>query len=348
MPDFFPGTRRCLPAMLLLRLLPLTRPLLLLLLLLGGWCSAWAQDGAGATDFPTRPIRLIVPMPAGGGTDVWARVTAERMSQLLGQKVLVDNRPGAGTMIGAEFVAHAPADGYTLLVGDIGTFALNPHLHRKMAYDPARDFTPVTLTSRHLLVLAVPRKSDLGSVPGLIERAREQPGALNYGSAGVGSPHHLAMELLQQRSGALLRHVPYKSGAALTADMLAGQLAAAFIDLPSALPHLRSGWLRGLALAAPQRLPYLPDLPTMEELGFAGFEAEAWQGLVAPAGTPPAVVARLNAAYAQVCSEAETRRRLGMVGIELTPSTPQEFSAFQHAESERWGQLIHDHGILID
>jgi tripartite-type tricarboxylate transporter receptor subunit TctC len=316
-----------------------------------GPAGARAQTGAEATPlpgYPARPIRLVVPMPAGGGTDVWARLIAERMGQLLGQRVLVDNRPGAGTMIGAELVARAPADGYTLLVGDIGTYALNPHLYRKITYDPVRDFTPITLTSRHLLVLAVPRRSDLASVQALVERAREQPGALAYGSASVGSPHHLAMELLQQRSGIRLRHVPYKGGAPLTADMLAGQLDAAFMDLPSALPHLRSGWLRGLAVAAPQRLPYLPELPTMEEAGHPGFEAQAWQGLVAPAGTPAAVVARLNAVYAQVCSEPEVQRRLAMIGIELTPGSAQEFSELQHSESARWGRLIREQGLLLD
>lgn len=334
-----------------LHLPPLTRfSALLLGLLMGGCLPVWAQNApaAAATPYPTHPIRLVVPMPAGGGTDVWARVIAERMSQLLGQKILVDNRPGAGTAIGAELVARAPADGYTLLVGDIGTYALNPHLYRKLAYDPVRDFVPITLTSRHLLVLAVPRKSDVSSVQALVERAREQPYALNYGSASVGSPHHLAMELLLQRTGVQLRHVPYKGGAPLTADMLAGQLDAAFMDLPSALPHLRSGWLRGLAIVAPQRLPYLPDLPTMEELGYAGFEAQAWQGLSAPAGTPAEIIARLNAAYAQVCSEPDVRRRLAMIGIELTPSSAQEFSAYQRAESERWGKLIREHGILVD
>ena len=225
-----------------------------------GWSTVWSQTAAGATPapaYPTRPIRLVVPMPAGGGTDVWARVITERLSHVLGQRVFVDNRPGAGTMIGAEFVARAPADGYTLLVGDIGTYALNPHLYDKIAYDPLRDFTPISLTSRHLLVLAVPRKSTLASVQELIDLAREKPGALNYGSASVGSPHHLAMELLEQRAGIVLRHVPYKGGAPLTADMLAGQLDVAFMDLPSALPHLRSGWLRGLAIvgAGPPALP---------------------------------------------------------------------------------------------
>ncbi len=298
--------------------------------------------------YPNHPIRLVVPMPAGGGTDVWARVIAERLSQVLGQRVLVDNRPGAGTTIGAELVARAPADGYTLLVGDIGTYALNPHLYRKLPYDPVRDFTPVTLTARHLLVLAVPRKSELASLQALLERAREQPGALAYGSASVGSPHHLAMELLQQRNGIRLRHVPYKGGAPLTADMLAGQLDVAFIDLPSALPHLRSGWLRGLAIAAPQRLPELPELATLEELGQTGFEAQAWQGLVVPAGTPAAVVARLNAAYAQVCREPEVQRRLSQIGIELTPGSPQEFSDHQRSESARWGRLIREQGLLLD
>ena len=330
---------------------PRPRPWLPLLLLLFSWSNASAQAGveaAPAASYPTRPIRLVVPMAAGSATDIWARVVSERMSQVLGQKMVVDIRPGAGTQTAAEFVAHAQPDGYTLLLGDSATFALNPHLYRKLAYDPVRDFSPVTLTARQLLVLAVPRKSELASVQALLERARAQDGALRYGSAGVGSPHHLAMELLQQRAGIQLRHLPYRSVTPLTADMLAGQLDVAFMDLPSALPHLRSGWLRGLAIVAPQRLPYLPDIPTLEEAGLARFEAEVWQGLVAPAGTPAAVLARLNAAYAQVCSEPEVQRRLAMIGIELTPGSPQDFSDYQRTESARWGKLIREQGVQLD
>lgn len=329
----------------------LKRAWLPLLLLLFSARPAWAQadvEAAPRASYPTRPIRLVVPMAAGSATDVWARVISERMSQTLGQKIVVDIRPGAGTMTGAEFVARAPADGYTLLLGDIATYALNPQLHRKLAYDPVRDFSPVSLTSRQLLVLTVPRKSELASVQALLERARAQPGALSFGSAGAGSPQHLAMELLQQRAGIRLRHLPYRSVTPLTADMLAGQLDAAFMDLPSALPHLRSGWLRGLAIVAPQRLPYLPDIPTAEEAGLAGFEAEIWQGLVVPAGTPAEVVARLNAAYALACSDLEVQRRLAMIGIELTPGSPQEFSDYQRAEAARWGKLIREQGLLLD
>jgi len=329
----------------------LKRAWLPLLLLLISARPAWAQadvEAAPRASYPTRPIRLIVPMAAGSATDVWARVISERMSQTLGQKIIVDIRPGAGTMTGAEFVARAPADGYTLLLGDIATYALNPQLHRKLAYDPVRDFSPVSLTSRQLLVLTVPRKSELASVQALLERARAQPGALSFGSAGTGSPQHLAMELLQQRAGIRLRHLAYRSVTPLTADMLAGQLDAAFMDLPSALPHLRSGWLRGLAIVAPQRLPYLPDIPTAEEAGLAGFEAEIWQGLVVPAGTPAEVVARLNAAYALACSDPEVQRRLAMIGIELTPGSPQEFSDYQRAEAARWGKLIREQGLLLD
>lgn len=322
-----------------------------LLLLLFSGSHAWAQaevDAAPRASYPTRPIHLIVPMPAGTATDVWARVISERMSQTLGQKIVVDNRPGAGTMTAAEFVARAPADGYTLLLGDIATYALNPQLHRKLAYDPVRDFSPVTLTSRQLLVLAVPRKSELASVQALLERARAQPGALSFGSAGAGSPQHLAMELLQQRAGIRLQHRPYRSVPPLTADMLAGQLDVAFMDLPSALPHLRSGWLRGLAIVAPQRLPYLPDIPTAEEAGLPDFAAEIWQGLVVPAGTPAEVVTRLNAAYARACGEPEVQRRLAMIGLELTPGSPQEFSDYQRSEAARWGKLIRDQGLLLD
>jgi tripartite-type tricarboxylate transporter receptor subunit TctC len=317
---------------------------LILATILAAACGA----AIGQAAYPAKPIRLVVPMPPGGGTDAWARLIADKMGTLLGQPILVDNRPGAGTMIGAELVAKSAADGYTLLIGDIGTYAVNPNLYKKTAYDPAKDFTPITLTSRHLLVLAVPANSSIDSLSSLIARARAQPGVVSYGSASVGSPHHLAMELFQKAAGIRLNHAPYKGGAPLAADMVGGQLDVAFMDLPSALPHLQSGKLRGLALVASRRVQSLPQLPTMKELGFPRFEVTAWQGLVAPAGTARDIVAKLGATYARVSQDPEVRQKLDSIGIELTPGSPEEFGAYMQSESGKWGALIREKGISAD
>jgi tripartite-type tricarboxylate transporter receptor subunit TctC len=299
--------------------------------------------------WPTaRPVKIIVPMPPGGGTDSWARITAEKLTEALGQSFVVDNRPGAGTMIGAEAVAKSAPDGYTLLVGDIGTYSVNPHLYRKIPYDPGKDLTPVTLTTRHLLGLMVPASSDITSVQQLVERAKARPGGLNYGSASIGSPHHLAMALFESTAGIRMNHVPYKGGAPLAADMMAGQLDVAFMDLPTALPLARAGKLRALAVSTEQRLDLLPGVPTMAELGYTDYRATAWQGLMAPVGTPPDIVARINAAYARAATDPAFRRRFAEMGMELTPSTPQAFDAFRLAETARWGVLIREKGISAE
>ncbi len=303
----------------------------------------WAQSA-----WPLRPVKIVVPMPPGGGTDAWARIAAEKFGEILGQPFVVDNRPGAGTMIGAELVAKATPDGYTLLVGDIGTYAVNPNLYRRIAYDPGKDLAPVTLTARHLLGLIVPAGSDITSVQQLVDKARARPGALNYGSAGIGSPHHLAMALFERTAGVQMNHVPYKGGAPLAADMLAGQLDAAFIDLPTALPLVRAGKLRAIAVSTRERLDLLPGVTTLVELGYTDYRAEAWQGLMVPAGTPDEIITRLNAAYARASTDPAFRRRFGEIGIELTPSTPQEFDAFRRAETARWGVLIREKGISAD
>ncbi len=306
------------------------------------------QAARAQSSWPVRPVKIVVPMPPGGGTDAWARMAAEKFSEILGQPFVVDNRPGAGTMIGAELVAKAAPDGYTLLIGDIGTYSVNPNLYRRIAYDPAKDLAPVTLTARHLLGLVVPASSDVTSVQQLVEKARSRPGALNYGSAGIGSPHHLAMALFERTAGVQMNHVPYKGGAPLAADMLAGQLDAAFIDLPTALPLVRAGKLRAIAVSTRERLDLLPGVTTLVELGYADYRAEAWQGLMVPAGTPEDIIGRLNAAYARAITDPAFRRRFADIGIELTPSTPQEFDAFRRAETARWGVLIREKGISAD
>jgi tripartite-type tricarboxylate transporter receptor subunit TctC len=307
-----------------------------------------ALSQSAASNYPSRAIRLIVPMPPGGGSDFWARVATAKMSELLGQPIVVENRPGAGTMIGAETAARSAGDGYTLLLGDVGTYSVNPHLYKKMAYDPDKNFLPITLTSRQVMVLAVPAASAFQALQSVVARAREQPGRLNYGSAGVGSPHHLSMVLFEKAADIRLNHVPYKGGVPLATDMVGGQLDVAFMDLPSAMPHLKAGRLRALAVASSKRQETLRGVLTVAESGFPGFESEIWQGLVAPAGTPAAVIEQINAAYAKASADPEVRRRLIEVGIEPTPSAASDLAAQIKAESNKWGRLISERKITAD
>lgn len=310
---------------------------LCLLPLIAAGFTAQAQAQA---QYPERPIRFVVPMPPGGGTDYWARLTASKLEPILGTQVIVENKPGGGTIIAADYVARAPADGYTIMVGDIGTFAVNPGLHKTLPYAPLKDFSPITLTTTEALVLTVPANSPLASVEDLVRQAKAEPGKLNYGSASVGSPHHLAMELLQDQAGVQLTHIPYKGSAPIIPDLLGGALDAAFLDLPVAMAHLKSGRLKGLAVFAPGRLGGFPDLPTMREVGLGTQEIEAWKGLVVPDGVAPEIIDKLNAAYRQVSQDPDFIAKLQEMGVETTPSTPEEFSSYMAAEMERWTELV--------
>lgn len=303
---------------------------------------------AQAPAYPSKPIRLVVPMPPGGGTDYWARLTTTKMADALGQPILIDNKPGAGTRIAAEMVAHAPADGYTLLIGDIGTFSVNPHLYPKLSYDPVKDFRPISLTVRQALVLGVPTSSDFRSVADLVASAKANPGKLNYGSASIGSPHHLAMELFQSLAGVQMNHIAYKGGVPLVIDVVGGQVQAAFMDLPSAMPQIKAGRLRGLAVFSDKRLKAFPDIPTISESGYPGHAVEAWQGVVAPAGTPKEVLDRINSSYAAVSKDPDVINKLSEMGMEATPSTPQAFSDYMKSQTAAWGAIIRDKKISAE
>lgn len=303
---------------------------------------------AQESSYPNKPIRLVVPMPPGGGTDFWARLATTKMANLLGQPILVDNKPGAGTRIGADIVARAPADGYTLLVGDIGTFSVNPSLYSKLGYDPVNDFRPISLTVRQALVLAVPTSSELRSVADLVTRAKANPGKLNYGSSGVGSPHHLAMELFQSLASIQLNHIAYKGGAPMSIDLVGGQMEAAFMDLPSAMPQIKAGKLRGIAVFSEKRLRIFPDIPTVSESGYPGQVVEAWQGIVAPAGTPSSILNRVNASYAAVSKDPEVIQKLNDMGMEAIPSTERAFADYMKAQTAAWATIIRDKKITAD
>jgi tripartite-type tricarboxylate transporter receptor subunit TctC len=311
------------------------------LLLIAG--NAFAQS------YPTKPIRLVVPYPAGGATDFFARLVFPKVGETLGQTVVVENRPGAGTAIGASEVARSAADGYTILLGDAGTYAFNPTLYKKLSYDPAKDFAPISLTGRFALILAVnPAVVGASSVHDFVDAAKRQPGKMDYGAPGPGSPIHLAMELFKQRAGVTLTPIPYKGGADALSDLIGGRIGALFPDIATGLPQIRAGKIKALAVASEKRVAALPDLPTVGESGYPGFEAWAWQGFVAPAGTPRDVVMKLNGAFVKVMGDSTIKQRLSESGFEPQTSTPEQFAAYMKSEIAKWEKVIRESSISLD
>jgi len=304
---------------------------------------------ARAQNYPAKPIRLVVPYPAGGATDFFARLVFPKVGDALGQPVVVENRPGAGTAIGAAEVARSAPDGYTILLGDAGTYAFNPTLYKKLSYDPAKDFAPISLTGRFALILAVnPSVLNASSVDAFVQAAKQAPGKIDYGAPGPGSPIHLAMELFKQRAGITMTPIPYKGGADALSDLIGGRIGALFPDIATGLPQIRAGKIKALAVASEKRVAALPGLPTVGESGYPGFEAWAWQGFVAPAGTPHDVVMKLNAAFARVMADPAIKQRLSESGFEPQTSTPEQFSAYMKSEIAKWAKVIHESNISLD
>lgn len=310
--------------------------------------AALAAPAAAQQAYPAQPIRWIVPYPAGGGSDVTARTVSAGMRTPLGQPIVIDNRPGAGTIIGAEAVTTAKPDGYTVGTADSGTLAFNPSLYAKLPYDPLKSFAYVGGIARMPLVLVVNPSVPVASLKEFVAYAEKRPDTLTYASAGAGSPHHVAMELLQQQLKVRLTHVPYKGAAPAVQDLLAGQVDAMLLDLPGGMAHMKAGKLKLLAVAMPQRVAMLPDVPTMTEAGAPGFVAFAWQGLVAPAGTPQPVVERLNRELVRALADPEVREKLANLGVEPMPTTPGEFADYVRAEVSRWAPVIRAAGIRLD
>ena len=304
---------------------------------------------AQAQVYPDKPVRLVVPYPAGGGTDFFARAVGAQLSQQLGQQVVVENRPGAATIIGAEAVAKSAPDGYTLLLGDTATFAVNPSLYKKLPYDPNKDLKPVTMTGRFALLLVVnPARMPVNTVAQLLETARKSPGKIDYASPGPGSPHHLAMEMFKQRTGTDFNHVPYKGAAPAIQDLLGGQVPLMFLDLAAGAPQVKSGKLKALAVASDKRIAALPDLPTVAESGLPGFEAWAWQALAVPVATPNEIVARLNAEYRKAIAVPELRQKLIDAGIDPLQSSPEDASAYARSETLKWAKVISEGKITVE
>jgi len=299
-------------------------------------------------EFPARPIRWIVPYPAGAGADIVARTIGTQLAVDAGQPVQIDNRAGGNTALGAVEAARAPADGHTVLSADNGTLVFNPALYRNLSYNPARDFTPVTLLGRLPMVLLVGPASGVRDARAFIEDARAFPGKISFASAGTGSPQHLAMALLERQAGLRMVHVPYRGAAPALADLAGGQLPAMMCDLAAASRFIRSGKVRALAVANANRLPQLPEVPTFAELGMPQVEAAALMGLVAPAGTPPEVVARLQQSVASAIHNPAVQRKLAEFGVEPVGSTPAQFEALIGRESARWHALIRELGLSLD
>ena len=319
-------------------------------LLAGVWLAASfaALPAADAQPYPNKPIRFIVPFPAGGIADVMARVIGQKLTDAWNQPVVVENRAGAGGNIGAEIVAKSPPDGHTLIMGSIGTHAVNVSLFSKMPYDPVRDFAPVALViqAEGLLVLhpSVPVKT----VKELIALARARPGQLAYASAGNGTASHLAGELFKSMAKVDIVHIPYKGNVPAITDLIGGQTSMIFATMPTVLPQVKAGKLRALAVASAQRSPAAPDVPTIAEAALPGFEVTNWIGVFAPAGTPADIVARLNAEIMRIMRLPDVQPRLANEGAKFAPNTPHEFAAFQKSEIAKWGKVIRDARVVTD
>jgi tripartite-type tricarboxylate transporter receptor subunit TctC len=298
--------------------------------------------------WPERAVRLIVPFPPGGSNDIIARFLAEALRDRLGQPFLVENRSGAGGNIGADIVAKATPDGHTLLISAPPAFAINEHLYRSMPFNPERDLSPIALVASVPIVLMVPADSPARSLSDLIAMARREPGRLTFGSSSVGGTNHLAGELLKNLAGIDIIHVPYRGAAPAMTDLIAGRLQLYFDNMPGVLPQVREGRVRALAVAGAERTAALPELPTMAEAGLPGFEASSWFGMAAPAGTPPALIARINAAVLAALADPVLRERLASAGAEPGRLDVQGFTRFVAAERERWGRVVRASGASAD
>lgn len=321
------------------------RGLFLSMVLMSAIPFAPAAHAQKTPDWPTRPITLIVPFPPGGTTDLLARLVAREAGNRLGQNMVVENRPGAGGGIGAAAVARAQPDGYTVVMGTLGTQVTNQFIYAQMPYDSARDFAPVTLVANSPNVLLVSPKLGISTVAELLERARATPGALNFASTSLGGSPHLSGELFNSMAKVDIRHVPYKGSAPAMTDLLGGQVQMMIDNLPSAMGQIQAGTVKALAVTTPARVPLLPNVPTVAEAGLPGYEVNAWFGLLAPAGTPDAIVNRIYSAVANAVAEPAVRRQIEALGAIPVASTPQAFSDTIRADTDKWQQVIRNAGI---
>jgi tripartite-type tricarboxylate transporter receptor subunit TctC len=304
----------------------------------------WAQGA-----YPTKPVRIVVPFTPGGSSDILARAVGQELSKTLGQSFVIENVPGAGGSLGAEKVAKSAADGYTLLMGHIGTLAVNPSLYPNLPYQPLRDFVPVAWVARVPNVLVVNKNVPAQTLKELIALAKSRPGHLNYSSGGNGSAAHMATEYFKMQTGTSMVHIPYRGAAPAVSDVIAGQVQLIFTGAPALMGHIRSGQLRALAVSSPKRMDVLPDVPTVAEAaGVKGFEADQWYGLVAPAGTPRDVVQKLNRHVNEALATEALRTRLNSEGAVATPTTPEAFGQLIASDIERWRPVITSGRVKAD
>ncbi len=312
-----------------------------------GLLAAAFAAPALAQSYPAKPVRIVVPYPPGGPNDIVARTVGQKLSEQLGQPVIVDNKPGASGNIGAESVAKSPPDGYTLLLLTTG-HTINPSLYPKLGYDLEKDLAPVTqLTAGPMVVVANP-SLPAKNIKELISLAKAKPGSLNFGSAGNGSSTHLAPELFSSMAGIKMNHIPYKGSAPALTDLMAGQIQVAFDFMISAMPHVKSGKIKALAVTSTTRSPAAPDLPTVAESGVPGFEVIGWNGLVVPARTPKDVVAKLNAELKKALDQPDAKERFAAQGFSATWTTPEKFGAYIESEHAKWAKVVKDSGAKID
>jgi tripartite-type tricarboxylate transporter receptor subunit TctC len=304
--------------------------------------------GAVAADYPSRPIRMVVPFGAGSISDILARTVAVRLSEAVGQQVIVDNRPGAGGNIGTDLVAKATPDGYTIVLGAASVLAVNKSLYAKMPYDPLKDLAPITLMVKTTNILVVNPALPAKTVKELITYGKANPGKLTYASAGAGGTIHLSAELFKSMTGVDMLHVAYKASPLAHIDMISGQVQVMFDGMPTALPQVKAGRLRALGVTTARRFSELPDVPTIAEAGVPGYEAAGWFGYAAPAGTPKAVIDRLNAEIVKILNQPEVRQRLAQQGAEPAPDTPQAFAAYIQAEYAKWDRVIRALNIRLE
>ena len=324
---------------MILELARMTRLIFALLVCLSE--AAWAQ-------YPVKPIHLIVPFPPGGGNDTVARAIAERIGPELGQAVVIDNRPGAGGSVGAELAAKAAPDGYTLFLAGVGSHVVNPNLHKKLAYDPLRDFAPITLIASAPSVLVVNPKVPAQNIAEFTAYARAHPGVLNYASNGNGSAAQLAAAMYEHMAGVKMVHVPYKGIAPALTDLLGGQVQLMFGTVVALVPHIQAGKLRALAVTSRKRSPLLPDVPTLAASGLPDYQAGSWYGIEAPAGTPRPIIEQLNAVIVKALRQPEVAKRLAAEGTEVIGSTPEEFGDHIRAELERVAKIVRAAGIKAE
>ena len=323
------------------------RPFPLPALLVGALLAGAAGLSAAQQPWPSRPLRMVVPFAAGGGADIIGRTVAQKLTEAFGQQVIVDNRPGAAGNIGTEFVARAPADGYTMLI--IGpNHATNPSLFRKIPFDPVKDFDPVSLLTSAPYVLLVHPSLPVKTVKDLASLARQRPGQINYGSAGNGTAGHLGMEIIKTTTKIDIQHVPYKGSPPFVADLIGGQVSAGYDNVLSSAPHIRSGRLRAIAVSGAKRSPSFPEVPTVAESGLPGYDVTVWQALLVPAGTPREIVTRLHAEVVAGMQKADVRERMTTLGVEVIAGTPQQLATFIRSELDKFRKVVEASGAKIE